>query len=708
MSLSLPKVRKSRLQRQINDVEYGQDFDDFSAMCEAVAETPWAREFRLSPIVVEALIVQNKLTCISSNGRPTRLRRRKEKAVNFDQLSFRMEGRTKRPFCVSYGMGVDSTALLIHLARQYAEGRVECRPDLITFADTGNEKKETYAYLPVIQDYLKSVGFPELTIVRYEPGEGRVKNGMYYTLEQNCLVNKTLPSLAFGFKKCSLKWKRMPQDKCREQFQPCIDAWADGQTAIVAIGYDAGPKDQRRADVMDDDQYTYWYPLIELGWDREQCIAEIVKEGLPGWTDERGVEWVESGGQPVKSACWFCPSNKPWELDNFSLTEHGRDYLRAIVRMEDNAAPNLEKIDGLWRTGTKGTRGGEKKPGRMADYIQERDLLGGGGSLPIIDQFDFDGCEECAGRPETMMYFDPGLIRPIDLSDERKQELACVMADAYRHLKRAAKKRYSDPDIRQLRADWRQGRCNLRTDWQARDSMQNLERIESEVIAGYIRIAHSLCKAFYYAHSRCSAGVTMDDFVQEASFAIFNSMYSYDGSTEFSTFCYRAIKNKLVDFVRTDRSFSKINRKVILWRFNVIRLMNRRPDLSFEQALVVYQEQREEKNLRTLTDDELESIHAAYRATNLVRDNIMDETLFVVVDDDDDEVDERVEELQLALTSSLLSDDEHKMVELFLSGEVGWQTRLAESEGVTRAAINQRWQRTQNKLREAIEERKAA
>jgi len=400
MSLSLPKVRTSRLQRIVNDLEYGQDFDSFSTLCSAVAESGWAKEFQFSPIVIEAVIVQNGLSTKTQVGRPKTVGRREEKPVCFDGLFSRLTGRTKRPLCVSYGMGVDSTALLIHLARQYNATRHKnpsYRPDLITFADTGNEKKETYAYLPVIQDYLKSVGFPELTVVRYQPGEDRVKNGMYYTLEQNCLVNKTLPSLAFGFKKCSLKWKRVPQDKCREQFQPCIDAWADGQTAIVAIGYDAGPKDLRRADVMDDEKYTYWYPLIELGWDRERCIEEIVKEGLPGWSDQTGVKWVKKGGQPVKSACWFCPSNKPWELDNFSHTEHGQEYLRAIVRMEDNARPNLEKIEGLWRNGTKGTRGGEARPGRMADYIEQRGLLTSSTQLPIIEQFDFNGCEECSG-----------------------------------------------------------------------------------------------------------------------------------------------------------------------------------------------------------------------------------------------------------------------------------------------------------------------
>ncbi len=39
--------------------------------------------------------------------------------------------------------------------------------DLILFADTGGEKPETYQYLPVVQRYLKGVGFPPVVTVRY-------------------------------------------------------------------------------------------------------------------------------------------------------------------------------------------------------------------------------------------------------------------------------------------------------------------------------------------------------------------------------------------------------------------------------------------------------------------------------------------------------------------------------------------------------------
>jgi len=255
------------------------------------------------------------------------------------------------PLAVAYGLGVDSTAVLVELQRR------QIRPDLILFADTKNEKDETYAYLPVIQEWLQAVHFPPVIVV-----ENVVQKFKYWPaydgLGENCLTNGTLPSLAFGFKKCSLKWKVAPQDKYCRTWQPAIDCWASRQKVRKIIGYDASPKDRKRfahAVGMDDPLYSYEYPLIEWGWDRDRCKAEIAAAGLP---------------VPPKSACYFCPATQPEELHNFKLK-----YLRYIVVMETRAAPQLTTIEGLWRNGVKGTRGGKKKPGRMTDYIREHQLL---------------------------------------------------------------------------------------------------------------------------------------------------------------------------------------------------------------------------------------------------------------------------------------------------------------------------------------------
>ena len=60
---------------------------------------------------------------------------------------------------VSYGGGVNSTALLIGLHQH----RIPV--DLILFADTGAEHPHTYAYLDIMDRWLKGHGMPPITRV---------------------------------------------------------------------------------------------------------------------------------------------------------------------------------------------------------------------------------------------------------------------------------------------------------------------------------------------------------------------------------------------------------------------------------------------------------------------------------------------------------------------------------------------------------------
>jgi hypothetical protein len=238
------------------------------------------------------------------------------------------------PLVVSYGMGVDSTAMLVGLAA------LGIRPDLILFADTGGEKPETYAYLPVIQAWLERVGFPPVTVIRRAPViDG--KNGSYATLEENCIVNATLPSLAFGRKGCSLKWKVEPMDAFVEAWQPAIDAWARGALVQRAIGYDAGPKDSKRC------------------WD----ITTLVQ-----------------------------------------LRRRTPDLGDRIVAMEKTAQPKLIKIQGLWGNGVKGARGGTPRPGSMSEFIRAIDAgqIDDAGLPRVVGELPWDGRAQHIARLERL------------------------------------------------------------------------------------------------------------------------------------------------------------------------------------------------------------------------------------------------------------------------------------------------------------------
>jgi 3'-phosphoadenosine 5'-phosphosulfate sulfotransferase (PAPS reductase)/FAD synthetase len=255
---------------------------------------------------------------------------------------------------VSYGGGVDSTAMLVGM---YQRG---WRPDAILFAEVGNEWPETYYYIEtVMEPWLKSVGFPDLTRVQYVPK--RFKYGEYKDLYGNCIQNSTLPSLAFGRKGCSQKWKVQPMDKHVNNDPMFDEARKQGIKIKRLIGYDAGPKDSCRGGGMLEDsaKYTYVYPLRDWGWDREQCKAEIAAHNLP---------------VPHKSACFFCPSMQKCEIHE--LAKKHPHLLRKAIEMEDRAQPNLTAIEGLWRNGIKGTRKPEsKRPGRWRDYVEQEGLL---------------------------------------------------------------------------------------------------------------------------------------------------------------------------------------------------------------------------------------------------------------------------------------------------------------------------------------------
>lgn len=267
------------------------------------------------------------------------------------QLSLPPDPAYRPPVTVAYGMGVDSTAMLIGLHQRGV------RPDIILFADTGAEKPETYAFETPMQEWLRSVGFPPIITVRYVPRN--FKNWpQYYTLEDNCLTNGTLPGISFGPASCSQKWKQQPQHRHLQQWRPAVECWGRGDRVVKLIGFDASPADRRRTFAAGPDEgrhYVHHYPLQQWGWDRENCKRHISAAGLP---------------VPPKSSCFFCLAMKPAEVEALQP-----EYLRRIVAMEARAKPRLTASEGLWRTTVKGTRGGTPRPGSMTAFIRANGLL---------------------------------------------------------------------------------------------------------------------------------------------------------------------------------------------------------------------------------------------------------------------------------------------------------------------------------------------
>lgn len=243
---------------------------------------------------------------------------------------------------VNYSGGLDSTAVLVGC---YDRG---ITPDLILFADTGAESPTTYAYLDVMDAWLARVGFPAITRTKYVP-----VRAPYTTLEGKCISNETLPSLAFGGHSCALVFKRDVMVKHMKRDEQCLAAIARGEKITKFIGYDAGPRDRKRAekserslarlrakklsaDTWEAHHCDFQYPLIEWGWSREK-LAEVIEDaGLP---------------VPSKSSCFFCPAMKLDEV--VQLKKRHPDLYQRALKVEQGARDGRNGLRGTVGLGRK-------------------------------------------------------------------------------------------------------------------------------------------------------------------------------------------------------------------------------------------------------------------------------------------------------------------------------------------------------------------
>lgn len=238
-----------------------------------------------------------------------------------ERLRAALEGKL---LVVCFGSGVDSTAMLVALHE------VGIRPDVITFADTGGEKPETIAHVERMNAVLTTWGWPRIEVCRATPRP----TTPYTDLYGNCIANETLPSLAFGMKSCSIKWKQVPQDQHIKGVQsgpnarPPHAVWDLAERShrriVKLIGYDCGKADIRRSQgrVPDDSPFDYVYPLQLIGWARPDCVSAIAAT--------LGADMV-----PIKSACFFCPASKHWEL--YWLAAKHPDLFERALLLERNA-----------------------------------------------------------------------------------------------------------------------------------------------------------------------------------------------------------------------------------------------------------------------------------------------------------------------------------------------------------------------------------
>lgn len=253
-----------------------------------------------------------------------------------------------------YGGGVNTIACLILMAR------AGLRPTAIVMADPGSERRGTVHYRDVVlPPWLAAHGFPSVTVVsRKTEGPHAPRSKQYdETLLEECLRTATIPSIAYGPKKCSAKYKGDPQRWWIARQPWALAEWSAGRKLVAAVGYDideafrvdkardalAPPADPEARDYgkWERERFVPWHPLVEARMGREECEELIAAEGLP---------------IPPKSACVYCPSNSLEEWRELQHTDP--EAFEQAVEMSRRAEATITAPDvvGLMRCSPPGRR----------------------------------------------------------------------------------------------------------------------------------------------------------------------------------------------------------------------------------------------------------------------------------------------------------------------------------------------------------------
>lgn len=278
-----------------------------------------------------------------------------------------------QPVVLSYGLGVDSTAILLRWLLDPASRDFDLADLVVITAQTGNEWAETgrlverHVYPLLAEHSVRTVQVARATSSQTGGitvlGDSRSPAVCHisgaYTLADEMLAVGTVPQTG-GKRLCSVKSKGWALDQW-------IKLHTKGQPFRHAVGFETGETSRMLRDMQQGKVpgRAPVYPLIDWGWDREACEQYILAE--------LGAHWE-------KSACSFCP---------YALTSKAgreRTIPRYIANPDEAMLPLLMEHVAVALNPRQGLIAGERLVHAVAKHP---------GSAPLLNLFEqnLDGQE---------------------------------------------------------------------------------------------------------------------------------------------------------------------------------------------------------------------------------------------------------------------------------------------------------------------------
>lgn len=212
-------------------------------------------------------------------------------------------GDQPRPVVLSYGLGVDSSAILLRWLTEPASRDFALDRLIVVTAMTGDEFADTGRLVTThVLPRLREAGVRFVQLARRGPkvddgvavlGDTRSPTEVHlegaWKLSDELRAAGTVPQVASGRRTCSIKFKGWPIDTF-------LAAELGGQSFRHVMGFNADElRRAERDESYSSERRASEYPLVEWGWGRERCESYL--------EDMVGEPWL-------KSACSFCPFSR--------------------------------------------------------------------------------------------------------------------------------------------------------------------------------------------------------------------------------------------------------------------------------------------------------------------------------------------------------------------------------------------------------------